>query len=70
MLTGLHLFDPNFKILIPAEVPGVDSNILNPRNTWKDKKSYDAKAIELIDLFKKNFIKYESFGDYSEAGPD
>ena len=62
--------DPNFKILIPAEVPGVDSNILNPRNTWKDKKSYDAKAIELIDLFKKNFIKYESFGDYSEAGPD
>ena len=62
--------DPNFKILVPAEVPGVDSNILNPRNTWNDKESYDAKANELIALFKNNFIKYESFGDYSKAGPD
>ena len=62
--------DPNFKILVPTEVPGVDSNILNPRNTWNDKDSYDAKANELITLFKDNFIKYESFGDYSKAGPD
>ena len=62
--------DPNFKILVPDKVPGVDSNILNPRNTWNDKESYDAKANELIALFKNNFIKYESFGDYSKAGPD
>ena len=62
--------DPNFKILVPAKVPGVDSNILNPRNTWNDKDSYDLKANELITLFKNNFIKYESFGDYSKAGPD
>ena len=62
--------DPNFKILVPTEVPGVDSSILNPRNTWNDKDSYDAKANELITLFKDNFIKYESFGDYSKAGPD
>lgn len=62
--------DSNFKVLIPTKVPGVDSNILNPRNTWNDKDSYDAKANELITLFKNNFIKYESFGDYSKAGPD
>ena len=62
--------DPKFKVLIPTKVPGVDSNILNPRNTWNDKDSYDAKANELITLFKNNFIKYESFGDYSKAGPD
>ena len=62
--------DPNFKVLIPTKVPGVDYNILNPRNTWNDKDSYDAKANELITLFKNNFIKYESFGDYSKAGPD
>ena len=62
--------DPNFKVLVPIEVPGVDSNILIPRNTCKDKDSYDAKANELITLFKNNFIKYENFGDYSKAGPD
>ena len=62
--------DPNFKILIPSNVPNVDSKILNPRNTWDDKEAYDAKANELIQLFKTNFTKYESFGDYSKAGPD
>ena len=62
--------DLNFKILIPDNVPGVDSNILNPRNTWKDKDAYDSKAKELITLFKNNFAKYESFGDYSKSGPD
>ena len=39
--------DSNFKILIPARVPEVDSNILNPRNTWTDKDEYDKKANEL-----------------------
>ena len=62
--------DSNFKVLIPESVPGIKSNILNPRNTWDDKKSYDSKAKELINLFKKNFVKYESFGDFSKAGPD
>ncbi len=62
--------DPNFKILVPNEVPGVDSTILNPKNTWKDKEAYDLKANELITLFKNNFVKYESFGDYAKAGPD
>ena len=62
--------DANFKILVPENVPEVDSNILNPRNTWDDKNAYDAKAEELIKLFKNNFTQYESFGDYYKAGPD
>ena len=62
--------DLNFKMLIPEHVPGVDSNILNPRNTWSDKEAYDKKAEELINLFKENFVKYESFGNFSKAGPD
>jgi len=62
--------DPNFKILVPEEVPDIDSRILNPRNTWNDKEAYDAKAKELINLFKNNFVKYESFGNYAKAGPD
>ncbi len=62
--------DSNFKILVPDNVPGIDTNILNPRNTWADKKAYDLKAKELINLFKNNFVKYESFGNYAKAGPD
>ena len=62
--------DSNFKVLIPDNIPGVESNILNPRNTWKDKNAYDERAEELINLFKKNFVKYENFGNFSKAGPD
>ncbi|MED6305389.1 MAG: phosphoenolpyruvate carboxykinase (ATP) [Candidatus Thermoplasmatota archaeon] len=61
--------DPVFRVLVPDSVPGVDSGILRPRNTWKDKGAYDSKAKELTKLFKDNFVKYESFGEYSKAGP-
>jgi phosphoenolpyruvate carboxykinase (ATP) len=62
--------DSNFKVLIPESVPGVEEKLLNPRNTWKDKNAYDTKVKELINLFKKNFVKYENFGNFSKAGPD
>ena len=61
--------DPIFKVKIPESVPGVQNAILNPKNTWDDKEAYDKKAGELVKLFKDNFVKYESFGDYAEAGP-
>ena len=35
----------------------------------KSKKKDDKKADDLVKLFKDNFAKYESFGDYAEAGP-
>ena len=62
--------DSNFKVLIPESVPGVEEKLLNPRNTWEDKNAYDTKVKELINLFKKNFVKYENFGNFSKAGPD
>jgi phosphoenolpyruvate carboxykinase (ATP) len=46
---------PIFKLKMPRACPGVPSEILNPRNTWKDKSSYDAQAIRLRDMFRKNF---------------
>ena len=61
--------DSIFKVLIPDSVSGVENGILNPKNTWKDKEAYDKKAGDLVKLFKDNFAKYESFGDYAEAGP-
>jgi len=49
---------PVFGVEYPASCPEVPSLILNPRNTWKDKNSYDEKANELARQFIKNFEKF------------
>ncbi|MDN5874418.1 MAG: phosphoenolpyruvate carboxykinase (ATP), partial [Sinobacteraceae bacterium] len=46
---------PVFNLQVPTACPGVDSDILNPRDTWADKDAYDAKAREVRDMFRKNF---------------
>ena len=52
--------DPIFKLEYPQHCAGVPSEILNPRNTWKNKKNYDKQAQKLASLFSKNFKKYEN----------
>jgi len=32
---------PIFNFQVPTQCPGVPSEILNPRNTWADKKKFD-----------------------------
>jgi phosphoenolpyruvate carboxykinase (ATP) len=44
---------------MPASVPGVPDEILDPRETWDDKDAYDEQAKKLADLFKDNFEKFE-----------
>jgi phosphoenolpyruvate carboxykinase (ATP) len=51
---------PVFGMEMPLSCPGVPNEILNPRNTWADGAHYDAKALELGAMFRKNFEKYAS----------
>jgi phosphoenolpyruvate carboxykinase (ATP) len=63
--------DPHFKFRVPVAVPGVDSKILNPRDTWADKPAYDAQARKLVSMFRDNFKKFEAHvgKDVLEAAP-
>jgi phosphoenolpyruvate carboxykinase (ATP) len=62
---------PVFGMDIPVHCPGVPSNLLFPRDTWKDKDAYDAKASELAEKFINNFKKYADGVDAEilTAGP-
>ncbi|MBL4756869.1 MAG: phosphoenolpyruvate carboxykinase [Rhizobiales bacterium] len=55
--------DPNFGFEVPVEVPGVDTSILDPRETWSDKAAYDAQAQKLVQMFIDNFEKFETYVD-------
>lgn len=52
-----------FGLAMPTECDDVPSEILNPRNTWKDKSAYDLKANELAQAFNNNFNKYSDFAN-------
>jgi phosphoenolpyruvate carboxykinase (ATP) len=55
--------DPNFGFKVPVNVPGVDSAILNPRETWTDKAEYDATASKLVGQFIDNFAQFAEHVD-------
>ncbi|MGG2954274.1 phosphoenolpyruvate carboxykinase (ATP) [Geobacillus stearothermophilus] len=50
--------DPIFGLAIPAHVPGVPDDVLQPQNTWADKQAYEQKAKELAQKFRTNFQKF------------
>jgi len=63
---------PVFNLQIPKELPGVNTQVLNPRNTWEDKAAYDKQLEVLAGMFIKNFKRYEDVPEgveYEKAGP-
>ena len=55
---------PFFDFEVPTELHGVDSAILDPRDTYADVETWNEKAKDLASRFIKNFVKYEG----NEAG--
>ena len=55
---------PIFHLEVPTALPGVDSGILDPRNTYANASEWETKAEDLAGRFVKNFAKYTG----NEAG--
>ena len=51
---------PFFDFEVPTKLEGVDTGILDPRDTYADPKVWEEKARDLAGRFIKNFVKYES----------
>ena len=51
---------PFFNFTVPTKLAGVDTGILDPRDTYKKASEWEEKAKDLAARFIKNFKKYES----------
>ena len=51
---------PYFNFVVPTKLEGVDTGILDPRDTYADPAQWEEKAKDLAARFIKNFHKYES----------
>ena len=63
---------PIFNLAIPKTLDGVDTEVLNPRDTWSSQSYYDETAKKLAGMYIDNFKKYlteDSDFDFTAAGP-
>ncbi|MCC8374863.1 MULTISPECIES: phosphoenolpyruvate carboxykinase (ATP) [Photorhabdus] len=49
---------PIFDLAVPTALPGVDTDILDPRKTYADKSQWEERAKDLAHRFVDNFDKY------------
>jgi len=49
---------PIFNLEVPTSLPGVQTEILDPRDTYENVEDWTNKATKLASLFIDNFVKY------------
>ncbi|OFC71653.1 phosphoenolpyruvate carboxykinase [Alteromonas confluentis] len=54
---------------VPVAVPGVDSKLLVPSETWADQAAYQTYVENLVNDFQANFKKYDVSEAIVKAGP-
>src|SRR3546814_11951724 len=54
---------PQFGLLMPESCPDVPHEVLNPRNTWRDKNAYDLTARDLPKRSEANFKQFATYVD-------
>ncbi|WP_232627948.1 phosphoenolpyruvate carboxykinase [Methylobacterium sp. Leaf118] len=55
--------DPYFGFAVPVEVPGVETQVLSPVDTWTNKAAFADTATRLVTMFRENFKRFESYVD-------
>lgn len=56
---------------MPESVPGVPTDMLDPKNTWSDRAAYDRQAKQLAQRFVENFKRYtDAAPEIIAAGPN
>ena len=55
--------DPYFGFAVPVEVPGVETQVLSPVETWTNKPAFAETATRLVTMFRENFKRFESHVD-------
>lgn len=62
---------PVFNLPVPKSCPGVPSELLNPKNSWVGKTSFEGEVTKLAALFNTNFKKYadQATKEVAAAGP-
>ncbi len=62
--------DPVFGLAMPMSCSNVPAEVLNPRNTWKNKQAYDQTARELAQRFNTHFATFKNVKEeIRKAGP-
>ena len=63
--------DPIFGFGVPATVPDVPREVLQPRATWQDPTAYDTQARKLARMFTENFHQFAETvpAEVAAAGP-
>jgi phosphoenolpyruvate carboxykinase (ATP) len=57
---GRFRAEPIFGLSIPEAAPGIPAEVLDPRQGWTGKATYERMARELVRRFEANFEQFEA----------